>query len=124
MGLGEEHDDAPAPGREVISVAVGPPGDEPFAAQATEVVGGLTAGVGRVEESGNAFGELVVVEPGDEMAEAGKGGQHGHDPRLAEAEPGSVETGIVSRSGHLQEGGHVGGGLSGCGFGVAETPVG
>src|SRR2546426_3294409 len=100
------------------------PGDETFAAEASEVVGRLPAGVGGVEEGGDAFGELVVVEPGDEMTEAGQGGQHGHDPRLTEAEPGGVETRVAGGSGHLQEGGHVGGRLGGCGLGVAQTPVG
>ena len=81
-------------------------------------------GVGGVEERGDAFGELGVGEPCDEMAEAGQGGQQCHDPGLTEAEPGAVVALVDGGPGHLQEGGHVGGGVCGCGFGVAQTPVG
>jgi hypothetical protein len=57
------------------------------------------------------------------VAEASQGGQQRHDPGLAEAQPRAVVALIDGGPGHLQEGGHVGGGMRGCGFGVTETPV-
>ena len=57
------------------------------------------------------------------MAEADQSSQKDHHPRLAETKSWGIETILGGRrSGHLTEGGRVGGGLRVCRFGVTETP--
>src|SRR6266571_8202922 len=59
------------------------------------------------------------------MAESDQCGQDRHHALIAETQSCGVQTVIVAgRSGHLAKGGHIGGGLSVCGFSVAQTLVG
>src|SRR5713101_3234042 len=59
------------------------------------------------------------------MAEPNQSGQDRHHALIAETQSCGVQTVIVAgRSGHLAKGGHIGGGLSVCGFSVAQTLVG
>jgi hypothetical protein len=68
---------------------------------------------------------LTVGEASDEKAESDQGSQDGHHALFSESKPWGIETIVGSGwSGHLAEGGHVGGGLRVCRFGVTQTPVG
>src|SRR3989442_7695233 len=59
------------------------------------------------------------------MTEPNQSSQDGHHPLIAETQSWGIKTVfVVARSGHLAKGGHIGGGLSVCGFSVAETLVG
>jgi hypothetical protein len=65
-----------------------------------------------------------LVNPATRWQWPARAGQQCHDPRLAEAEPRAVVALVDGGPGHLEEDGHIGCRACGCGFGVAQTPVG
>jgi hypothetical protein len=105
-------------------VAAGQADDEPFAFEATQVVGGLPAGVGPVERGAGELDKRGVVEPGKKVAEPDDGGHHRHYAGIPTPQPGSVLATAGGRPGHLSEGDHI---RSGTGIGslcVTQTLVG
>ena len=66
----------------------------------------------------------MVREPYDHMTEADQSSQNCHYSWIAKAKSRGIQTIVLGRSGHPIKGGHIGGWLSVCSFGVTETPVG
>ena len=58
------------------------------------------------------------------MTEADQSSQNCHYSWIAKAKSRGIQTIVLGRSGHPIKGGHIGGWLSVCSFGVTETPVG
>ena len=60
--------------------------DQPFEAQAPQVVGHLRGGVGAAEEGFDLRAEVAVAEAARQMGEAGDGLEQRHHARIAEAQ--------------------------------------
>lgn len=74
VGFREQHGDPLARRGQVVAVGVRPACDQCLAFEASQVIGGLFAGVGGIQQRCDALGELAIVEPRDGMAEAGQCG--------------------------------------------------
>ncbi len=99
--------------------------DETLALESTQVISRLPRIVRCFEQRTNSRNQLTICEPLQNMAEPYQGGQDCHHTRVSEAESRSMKTVFGSRrSGHLRKGGHIGGRLCVCCFGVTESPVG
>src|SRR6059036_895523 len=59
-------------------------------------------------------------EPYDHMTEADQSSQNCHYSWIAKAKSRGIQTIVLGRSGHPIKGGHIGGWLSVCSFGVTE----
>src|SRR6266849_2800823 len=72
--------------------------DQPFEAEASEVIGHLRGGVGPSEQSFDLGPEIAIAESASQMGEAGKGLEECHDARVAEAQGGRALTSFDGRA--------------------------
>src|SRR5262245_40537244 len=99
--------------------------NQPLALESAQVVGCLPGGIRQLEKGTRPLYELAVVKASDQIVESHNGGEDRHHALFAAAKSGRIKTVVRrGRSGHLTKGGHVGGALRVCRFGVTQTPVG
>ena len=68
VGLGEQHRDPAAQRGELVVLGMGQPEDEPLAPQPAQIVGGLAAAVGPIQQRRDQPGQVTVGEPDQEVA--------------------------------------------------------
>src|SRR5215216_6160536 len=99
--------------------------DQGFATESAKIVGSLSTRVAVMPEAADQLDQLAVIEPVEGMREEHQRGQHGHHPRIAEAQSWGVQAVCRGgRPGHVRQSDHVGSRLCRLHFGVAQTPVG
>ena len=72
--------------------------DQPFEAEASEVIGHLRGGVGPAEERLDLGPEFAIAESAGQMGEASKRLKERHDARVAEAQGGCPLVGFEGRA--------------------------
>jgi hypothetical protein len=90
VGLGEEYGDPTAISRELVALSLLDLTNQPLSSQPSQVVAGLSDGIGSPEESLNPLDHVAVAEPVEEVGEAHQRPKHGHRPRLPETQSGGV----------------------------------
>src|SRR5439155_6033350 len=115
IGLGEEYGDASTETRELVSMRVRDPADEPLALESAQIISRLTTAVGLLHEQADSLDELTIRESCDKVTETDQTRQNCHHAGISKAKTWSIQTVFSDgRSGHLIEGGHIGGRLSVC----------